>query len=396
MKPIYFLIFLLMLPITQAYTLEVLETNPSPVRAGEYADVTVRLQSSSIDAQGSGPVNFYVRSTDDIRPIAGQEGEYTNLGPRQSVTKTFRIFFGEDLPAGNVPVRFVVEVEGVPLIYVRDIFVKGSLRIPELYIGSIESVPDELLPDTKKNRLTVVIQNLGEKDAELLTAELIDVDDNIAESNAYSMRDNIAKLEGGEEEQLEFTFDIEETSDEVIDASLRLRFRTLDELTNSFQIVNENLDLEIPLARAPELSIIKVEPREEVLVGKQENEVIVTVVNTGKEDAESVRLRLYPDPSQPFDFEKNNYFLTPRLEIGENASVIIMFDVLEDAVIQDYNFDVELESIVGSSRKIEQDTLKMEVTGEQLEGLSLVRLGIIIIAVTTALLIGFYSFKAKK
>ncbi len=393
---IYIILLLFFLPTVQGYSVEILETNPSPVRSGEYADVTVRLISSAQDINKENPISFYVESNDDIRPLSGQKSDYQNFAPGQSVTKTFRIFFADDLPAGNIPIRFIVEQDGVPFTIVRSVFLKGSLRIPELFIGSIESIPDDLLQDTKDNKIIVTIQNLGEEPAELLTAELIDVSDTIKEANSFSMRDTIARLEGGEEEQLEFSFDIQETRQEVIEASLRVRFRIEDELDNTFQTVNENLPLRIPLEMVPELSIAEVRPRGEVLVDKQENEVLVTVVNTGKEDAESVRLRLYPDPAQPFDFEKNNYFLTPKLKIGENASVIVVFDVLGDAVIQDYNFDVQLESIVGSGRQIDQDTMTIAVTGEQVQGLSLVRIGIIIGAVSIALLLGIYSFVKRK
>jgi len=392
----YTILLLMLATYAGAYSLDLLETNPSPVRSGEYADITVRLLTSDIDANNQDVVTFFVEENNDIRPIAGQASEYRSLERGRTVTKTFRVFFNEGLPAGNVPVTFVIQQGDGALKIVKDVFVSGSLRIPEFYIGSIDSIPDELLQDTRNNELTLKLQNLGEKKAELITVELIDVSDTLVESNTFSMRDTISSLEGGQEAEVEFSFDIEQTDTKLIDATLLLRFRIEDELTNSFETITENIDIQIPLAKAPKLSIVNVEPIEDILVKKQENQAIVTIINTGEEEAESVRLRLFPDPTQPFDFEKNNYFVTPKLEPGEDASVIVVFDVLDGAVIEEYNFDVQLESIVGSSRQIQKDTLKIPVTGEQIDGSSLVRTIIIAAAIIIALLLGIFAYKKRK
>jgi len=44
--------------------------------------------------------------------------------------------------------------------------------MPEILIGQITSVPNKMISDTTNNKITINIQNLGDKDAELVKSKL--------------------------------------------------------------------------------------------------------------------------------------------------------------------------------------------------------------------------------
>jgi hypothetical protein len=384
-----FLMILAIMPaVVSAYNLDILETNPSPVNPGEYADITVRVISTRDVDEISNDVEVFVEETDDIRPLAGQSYSFTQLRGGDQITKTFRIFFSEKLSAGNVPVTFNVRDNGAIFKFEEDIFLRGGIKTPELVIGDIDTVPRELLKDTTNNKITITLQNLGDETAELLVAEMIDLDCCIEQSFTYSLRDSISSLEGGQEATLEYTFDVLETAKDIITPSLNVRYRTLDELTNSYQTVTESIPFEIPVTKAPDIEITKVTPVKNIESRSQENEVLIHVTNAGEEEGESIRLRIYPDPSYPFDFERTNYLISSKLNPGENASVKIKFDVLDFATLRSYPIAVELESIVGENRYVQDGDINIEVTGEGTNQALIFRYVFLIVAVVIAIILG--------
>lgn len=390
------ILMVLLLPMALAFNLDILETNPSPVRAGEYADITVRLISTSPADTERENVKLRVEQTDDVRPIAGQEFVFNRLKGGDEITRTFRVFFSEDLGAGNVPVNFQVVDDDYRINLKRDVFVRGALTMPELYIGAIRTTPNELLKDTKSNRIVLTLQNLGDKKADLLNAQVIDLECCIEESFTYSLQDSISSLDSGEEKELTFTFDILETAKDVITPTLRVRYRMEDELSDSFETVTQSIPFEIPLTKAPDMIIAKTEPRGEIQARTQENELEVVVKNIGEEEGKSVRLRLFPDPSYPFDFERTNYFVSSVMEPGENATVIVKFDVLDFANIRSYPVKIELESLVGENRYTQDDELDIEVTGVGTNQARMFRTVFLAIAGVVAVALGIFVIAKRR
>lgn len=396
MKPtILFWIILAVVPVVAAYNLEILETNPSPVNPGEYADVTVRVLSTRDVDEISNDVGLYVEGTEDIRPIAGQEYTFRQLRGGDQITKTFRIFFSENLAAGNVPVTFNVEENGATFKFKEEVFLKGAIKTPELVIGDIETTPRELLKDTKNNKMVITLQNLGDKTAELLTAEMVELSCCIEESFTYSMRDSVSSLEGGAEAELVFNFDILDNAKDIITPSLLVRYRTEEELTGSYQTVTESIPFEIPVTKAPDIVIKRVQPMKDIETGSQENELVIYVANDGEEEGENVRLRIYPDPSYPLDFERTNYLISSKLEPGENTSLKIRFDVLDFATITSYPVSVEIESIVGENRYIQDDDLDIAVTSIGTNQALIFRYSFLAIAGAIALLLGGFAIAGR-
>ena len=354
----------LLLPATYAYNVEILETTPSPIIAGNYADITVRVSLDN-GAEDRRNVLVGIRETDSVRPLAGESLEFDNFEEGDRITRTMRVFFSSDISQGNIPLSFDIEDDSGAISIRKEVFVKGSEDEPDFYIGSIESLPKELLPDTDNNKIILSLQNLGEKKAELITAELAETDI-LKEAYTYSMRDSISSLSGGEEKEIEFNFDIESNTAVTIETILTVRYRTQNEITGGYETFVTELPVKVRTSRAPNFEIISVES-DPLKTGSLENRVLVKLQNIGLVEGESVRLRIYPDPEIPIDFTRTSFYVSSIVYPNETASIPIEIDIQDTATIRNYPINAEIESMVGSTRYIETERIPLEVVGHSVD-----------------------------
>ena len=376
-----------------ASAVEVLFTNPSPVRAGRSADITLQIRAPEGTETSRENIVYTIRETSSIRPVSGQEFFVARLDPGQVLTRTFTVFFSESIPTGIYPLE-LVETRGSSETRRRfEVFVEGRPDVPELRIGSVRSVPNRLIQDTNDNILNVEIRNLGEINAELVSASLVSSDE-IEETFFGSLEDSVSNINGGQSEIFSFEFDIAETDEVSFDAYLDVTYRM--RVDNNFEVVNLQLPFEIRLGRTPRFEIVDVEPLTNFRVGSRGNEMRVTVRNTGVNDGNNVRLRLFPNPSSPFDFDRTTIFVSALLLPGEETSFIVPFDILDTALLQTYNINIEFESVLGTNRFRQSDRMSIDVVSEASSGFGAYALVIIVIAVLLSLGIGFVYNRKKK
>lgn len=385
------LVFLVSISSVSAFSLDVLETNPAPLRAGEYADITVLLESKQTESVRENLV-LRLESNDDIRVLSGQEKTIRAMRPGDRFSATFRVFINEDLPTGIIPIVFVLEDGDMTRRMPRDVFIRRGETLPDLFVGNAVTVPSDLIRDSKNNLIRLSLLNLGDRSAELITARMNS--NYIKESSAFSLRDTLAILNRGDEGILEFTFDMIDTSKTSIPVIISLDYRIQD-VHGNFRRVSETLDFDVTLKQTPKLEILNVEPLNNLLVGRDSNEVKVTITNKGSQEAENVRLRLYPDVSYPFDFTKTNYFVTSLLKENETSSIIIDFDILNTGSIRNYPINVEIESVVGSARFTEKARIDLDVTGESSDLPTTIRNSLLVLAFLIALFFGVRKYLKK-
>lgn len=376
-----------------AYAVEVLFTNPSPIRAGRSAEITLQITAPQGIQDARENIVFSIQETSDIRPVAGQEFSVARIEPGQVLTRTFTVFFSENIPTGSYPLE-LVERRGSLVSRRRfEVFVEGRADAPELRIGSVRSIPNRLIQDTKDNILQIEVQNLGEISAELVSAKLVSSDD-IIETFFGSLEDSIASLSGGDSAQFRFEFDISETEELSFDAYLDVTYRM--RIDNNFEVVNVQLPFEIRLGRTPRFEIVSIEPLNNFRIGSRNNELRMTVRNVGINDGNNVRLRLFPNPSSPFDFDRTTIFVSALLLPGEETSFLVPFDILDSALLQSYNINVEFESVLGNSRYKQTDRMSIEVVSEASSGFAFYAFVIIIVAIGISAGIGFAYNRKKK
>ena len=390
-KLMFLLVFLISLSAVNAFSLDVLETNPAPLRAGEYADITVLLESKQTDSVKENLI-LILESNNDVRVLAGQERNIRTMRPGDRFSTTFRVFINEDLPTGIIPIVFVLEDGDMTRRMPREVFIRRGETLPDLFVGNAATVPSDLIRDSKNNLIRISLLNLGDRSAELITARMNS--NYIKESSAFSLRDTLAILNRGDEGILEFTFDVVDTPKTSIPVIISLDYRIQD-VHGNFRRVSETLDFDVTLKQTPKLEILNVEPLNNLLVGRDSNEVKVTITNKGSQEAENVRLRLYPDVSYPFDFTKTNYFVTSLLKENETSNIIIDFDILNTGSIRNYPINVEIESVVGSARFTERTRIDLDVIGESSDLPTTIRNSLLLIAFLIALFFGIRKYLKK-
>lgn len=382
--------------LAHGYELTILETNPSPAQAGEYVDVTFQIELVSQNPSERKNVMIRFGESEEIIPLSNQNAEIAEMIPGQTVTKTFRTYIPSDVASGNIPLEIIISDDVSTITKVTDLYVRGGERTVDLRIGQTRSTPQTLLQDTKDNSLRVQLENLGEKDAEILSTRLMSDTGLIEEAFFGSLQDSVANLMGGAGEELEFEFDIKDTDETNIPARIVLDYRILNDFDNSYSRVSQEIDFTIRLGESPRLNIVNVEPLNSFDVGKSDNEIQLTVENIGREEGDNFRVRLFPDPNLPFDFERTTIFVASNLKPGETSTFNIPFAITNDANLREYSVNAEFESLVGDNRYKQKERVDIEVVGEEGLGIFVIASVLVVLSLTIAGVLGFFYRRRKK
>lgn len=395
MKQLYVVIILLLAFVSLAHATQitVLSTNPAPIQAGEYADVTLQMSLPHLfNDRPREDLTFSIKQTEYIRPFANTQFVVHELFTGRVATHTFRVFFSEQIPPGMIPLT-VVETDGrVTIEHTVWITVEQGLTQADLRIGHARSSPQRLIADSDDNILRVTLQNLGEQNAELLHIRL--VSDSITESYFNSLQQSLSRIDAGQQHEVEFTFDIPKTEDYIIPAQLEIEYRVRDVFNSFYTRKTTTLPFNITLSSVPRLQIIQ-DTQSEFRVGQRNQELQIQIENTNEREARNVRLRLFPDPASPFDFDVTTIFVSPSILEGESRTVTIEFDVLPTALLQEYVVLAQIETLVGTNRHTTEERLVINVTQPQASTIQQNALFLTILFIVLALVIGYF-YRRKK
>lgn len=391
---VFVALLLLVLPAASALTLNVLTTNPAPLQAGTFADVTLELESATGETTHTN-LDVNVIESEVIKVVSANQGEFDIFRPGRVATYTVRIFVAENTPEGYVDLEFVATSDQLTKQeFSERVFVQEAESKPELYIGSVTSIPQELLPDTDDNEIEVTIQNLGDTDAELLRATL-QVPEGITAAYSYSLEDSISSVSSGGEGTFTFTFDIDETVQESVAANLQLRYRYEEPGRSSYETQTTVIPLNIEIVEAPLLVIDSVEQLSSFAGGSTENKVKVGITNKGLVAAEEVRVRVVPDISYPFIFETTTQYVSSNIAPGKTAYVMFTTEVTSEAQDQEYTLTTKLDSLVGEARYTREDTLALTTTSKQSVPKSVIAFAVIGVVILFAVIIGIRARRRK-
>jgi hypothetical protein len=395
-KKVMLMFMVLLLSMVSVYSFDValVKSNPAPITAGDYADITLRFTNPTTDIREN--VYLGIKNSDDIYSLSTNDVYFKNVYGREEVTKTFRVFFSEDIPEGYV--NLVATVKYGTVLQEKNIlvFVEDENSNPEFYIGQIYSTPDELIPDSDNNLLTVTLQNLGDKDADLVSATLVTESDKIKPSTSFSFSDSVSQITNGGEANLEFKLDIEESVSGEIPATLQLRYRSQKSTGTSYDTFEEEIPFNIQIADAPYLVVSNVEQLDGFGIGTSENRLKVTIKNEGQEDSKEVRIRVVPASSYPFSYEQLTEYVTSEVKVGESAEVIFKVEVLSTADARAYPTTVLIETLVGETRYTREDSVTVNVLGEEPKSTSQIGYIILALVLIVSVTFGYFKIKSRK
>lgn len=386
---------LVLVQVSVALSVSVLSTDPAPLQAGDFADITIQV-TSSINEQKYDEVRIDFKETNFIRVVSSYEKLWTNFESGRSATHTFRIFIEDDLPTGSIDFEFDIATEQGKFSVEDQVFVQDADSNPELFIGKVQSTPKELLPDTDDNEITITVQNLGDKDAELVRAKVVSDKEIIKPAYSFSLEDTLSSIPAGSQEELVFTIDIEETTLTEIPSRLELLYRSDSANGVDYETINTVIPFNLEIIEAPLLRVVEVNQVDSFVGGSTENEVLIGIKNEGLTEAEEVRVRLVPDVSYPFLFELTTRYVSSNIQPGETAYVSFKTEVQDSADARDYTITAKLESLIGETRYVREDVVSITTTpGKELpiQSISLVIIAVIIIV---GAIIGFKTYNGRK
>jgi hypothetical protein len=383
-----------------SFTVDVVSTNPAPVVAGDYADITLRftnLGSTTGTLTQIKNVEFSIKESNFFLPLESEPAKFSVVNSQETITKTFRVFFSEDLGEGFINLPILISENGLKSEKDVTIYVEAVSRKPELLIGTIESSPSQLLRNSDDNVLKVNLLNLGDRDAELLSAKLIVSSDLITESHAFSMQDSLSSIEAGAEGVLEFDIDIDElVQSGVIDSSIELSYRSRTAVGNNYETIVESIDFNLPIDESPYLVIENVELLDSFTAGSVDNRVLISIKNEGDEEAEDVRVRISPDISFPLVFSQTTQYLSASLKPGESASLQFELEVVDGSVAREYISKVIITSMVGETRYSQDSTLSIITQESNKASEGSVGTILLVVVIIISLFIGFNVWRGKK
>jgi len=388
---------LLLLQSSFAITSELISTNPTPIVAGDYADITLRFSnpaSSNINSVLKN-VKFGIEKTDFIQPISKVQS-LSKIQSGVSITRTFRVFFSKDLEQGFIDLPVFFDYGSTHTSNLIQIYVQNSQTMPEMVIGQITTIPNEILQDTKNNKLSISLQNLGDKSADLIKVDLIPQTNEIYPSYSYSFEDSIASIASGAEGIATFTLDVKPNVQSEIPAKLLLRYRAKDSVGNTYHIINKTIDFKIPITPAPFLVVENVTQLSDFKIGSTENLLKIRIKNNGAEDAKEVRVRAVPDISYPLIFEETTMYVTSKLKPGQSTDIIFKIEVSKTGQVRDYNSILILDSLVGETRYSREDNFSVTTSPGKNVSVSFYAYLIVIVVIVVSTIIGINTYNSRK
>ncbi|MCA9486122.1 hypothetical protein H6501_02970 [Candidatus Woesearchaeota archaeon] len=378
-----------------AVQVELVKTDPAPVLAGDYADITLRVTNTDLDNVKNFEAS--ISGTPFILPLNDNKFSLSVLQAGESATKTLRVYFSEDLPQGTVRLPILLSYESTTTKQYVDVFVEDAASLPDLRIGTVRSTPSELLPDSDDNDLELVLQNLGDRDATLVSASLVTDESLIKPSFSYSFEDAVSQIANGEEASLSFAVDVDKNARGEIPAQLKLRYRAEKAIGNSYDTYEKVLNFTIDVADAPYLEVVSVKPLSSFEVGSSDNKIELTIKNVGEEDAREVRVRAVPDASYPFSYEQTTEYVASKIKAGETATLVFTVEVLSSAEVREYPTTLLLESLMDETRYTQEGSMDIAVkAGKQSSNTQIGGLVLAFIVIVSVVLGAMRYLGAKK
>lgn len=388
------LLFAVLFLITaEAFTADLLHTNPAPLQAGEYADITFRV-SHELGSELPTMVQFGLEDTSFMRVMSQANFSIINFPRSTSMTRTFRIHIHESTPTGFLEIPFYIYQQRSRIKIPVEVFVEQKKQPPLFHVGSVGSVPRELLPDTERNRVKVTVLNMGEYDALQVRAELRINRAYGRPSFSYSLEDSVAIIHARNQHTFDFYVDLEDVR-EPFNAEVVLSSAYESVHTNRIIPLETTLPVMIEIVEAPFLRVQDVNQESNFAVGSSENTVSLVVKNEGKGRAENVRVRLAPDVSFPLRFQSLTQYVAPSIQPGEEVTIQFSAEVLRNAKVRDYPIKLVFESMTGETRYTREDVISISVADSSRPDTRQVGIGIIGLVIILGIVFGIFGRKRK-
>ena len=313
--------------------------------------------------------------------------EIGDLAKGETKSESFRIDIDEDTPEGSYDLEFTLEDKNDEFDDELDIEV--SSKKADLVIGSINSLPSTLSPDSEDVKIDITLENLGGGDANFVKAKLI-LPKGFESSSSFSDYVNLGTIASKSSKTATFYININK---EVVSGShkgkLELEYRTEnDDKTTS-------LDFEIPIKGKPQFEITSSKTNPSSVPTGTSGTLSITVRNIGEEKGEETSIRVFENADFPIEFdEKTSYIGT--LEKGKTGTAAFKFDVDSDGSPNSYLVRVQVRTLQNNNILVEEYTVPVKIVQNESSISGYIILAVIIIVAVVILYIIYKLLKPKK
>lgn len=188
--------------------MEVLDTEPAPLQAGEYADVWIRVTNTGSTAAPN--PTFEVVDNYPFTPVnPGQYGPNGELGVGESYTRPVKLKVNENAVFGENDLKIRKSSDGGDITVVQRLPLEVRTDDRSLVISSLE-FPERVEPGSSAE-MTLTLENLADS-----TFRNIDVSldfEQLPVAPRETSRKRVSSVGAEDSEQVTFTLDVDEDAD---------------------------------------------------------------------------------------------------------------------------------------------------------------------------------------
>lgn len=389
-------LMLLMVNSVLAVTVSINDYDPKPAEAGQFVNVWIKVENPKDEVISKTVVEVIPK---DGLELSNGENAVREIGLLSYLDYSiveYKLKVKEDAIEGLNTLSIKVDSEDGS--YEQDFSINVEEKDKKeviLDVAKIESSPNKIKPGDDDVELNVYIQNLGDTSSKSTKLELSNLPEGVTFTDSYSNIELIGNI--GDEGVNVATFNVDLTEDVVpgvydLEAKATYKYKEYD-TDDDYIIETVTFPIELRVKPVALFDVVNVEVLDDELrAGDKKVPLRITIKNIGLEDAESVRLKVYPKSEQPFEFTVNNNYVAPLLKPNETAQTTLEFDLEEDSALQTYVLDVEVKNVLFDDVVTHKKTIEVPV--ELAKKKSPVLSVVLSSAVGLAIFFGLLSFVA--
>lgn len=323
--------------------------DPAIVSAGDSVDVVVQYSVDSVDSNkiANEDYTFDVKLTADDtltkNYVTVMDSSGDDLVGRvfagQHYNKVFRVKIADNAPVGDYQFELAGQwyFNGRAVDYAQSkkitMFVKKEGVV--LGVSSLTTSPAEVRSGDDFVVLNSYVENAGEKAAKSVEVSLI-LPEGFKPSYSNNNRVWVGVVDAGASKVATFNVNINDSVEGGV-YNFTYNFKYRDSENN---VYTKEEVIPFYVKSKPLIEVVKTEGSS---VGGSSSKLYVTIKNVGKEDAESVDVRILKQSSQPFDFDIRSDYIG-ELKSGEEGLAIFDLNVVRGAAVKNYDLKLMIRA----------------------------------------------------
>lgn len=337
--------------LTTNINANLISTDPVPLQSGEQGDLSFKIRNSG----GTEAQNVKVELVDNypfqIKQDRKKSYEFGEMSPGQEYQISTEVVVADDAPDGSND--FKARIISGQLNRTVNIPVEVQSNDIELNLANLATQPDQLMPDTENNKLSIDLVNNGEKKAENVVLNL-ETPEFFEQTSSFSTRKSLGNINPGERKTAAFNLGINESAPAGMAQLQTVTTYSADDSTNS---IEETEDFSVNIEGKPQFEIESVES--DLRTGKTE-QLSLKVRNTGEEKSSSTRIRVMDSSDQPFTYDSSNQYIG-TLQPGQTGEAAFEVETDTDAEVKKYLIDFQVRGVKGTEVFVEDETVEAGV-----------------------------------